>query len=203
MKLFDDGPDDRAEDEARLDALARGMRDLTGLSEGLSRSLQKTFTDGVTHGRSFETVLRNIGVQLQDLVLKAALKPATGLLSNGLDMLMSKFSSGLTGALLGGSAPSGGAPVRAMPFAKGGVVASPTYFPLSGGLGVAGEAGAEAILPLARGADGRLGVRAEGGGRAPVVNVTISTPDAESFRRSEAQVAAALARAVARGRRAM
>ncbi|TXN19956.1 phage tail tape measure protein, partial [Methylobacterium sp. WL19] len=39
-------------------------------------------------------------------------------------------------------------------------------------------------------------------GQPVSVTVHIATPDAESFRRSEAQVAAALARAVARGRRA-
>jgi phage-related minor tail protein len=59
-------------------------------------------------------------------------------------------------------------------------------------------------MPLARGPDGRLGVRAAGAGAGPVqVTVNIATPDAESFRRSEAQVAAALARAVARGQRGL
>jgi len=86
-------------------------------------------------------------------------------------------------------------------FAKGGVVASPTYFPLSGGLGLMGEAGAEAIMPLARGPDGRLGV--SGGGAPVTVNIAIQTPDAQSFRKSEAHVAATLARAVGRGRRGL
>lgn len=40
-------------------------------------------------------------------------------------------------------------------------------------------------------------------GRALAVTMNITTPDADSFRRSEAQVSAALARAVARGGRAM
>jgi phage-related minor tail protein len=63
-----------------------------------------------------------------------------------------------------------------------------------------GEAGPEAIIPLARGADGRLGVRAQGGG-AVHVTMNVSTPDAASFRRSGAQIAAELARMVERGRR--
>ena len=46
-------------------------------------------------------------------------------------------------------------------------------------------------MPLARGPDGRLGVRSGGGGRPMSVTVNVSTPDAESFRRSEAQVSAA------------
>lgn len=108
----------------------------------------------------------------------------------------------LGGALAGQLGGAGAA--RVTPFAAGGVISSPAYFPVGRGLGVMGEAGAEAILPLARGADGRLGVRSEGQAARPLsVNVQVSTPDAESFRRSEAQVAAAIARAVARGSRAL
>lgn len=67
-----------------------------------------------------------------------------------------------------------------------------------------GERGAEAIMPLSRGPDGRLGVRAGSGASRPLsVVVQVSTPDADSFRRSEAQVSAAIARAVARGNRAL
>lgn len=48
-----------------------------------------------------------------------------------------------------------------VPFASGGVFGSPTLFAMGGGrAGVLGEAGPEAIMPLARGSDGRLGVRA-------------------------------------------
>jgi lambda family phage tail tape measure protein len=50
---------------------------------------------------------------------------------------------------------------RLVPFAKGGIVSSPSMFPLSGGqTGIMGEAGAEAIMPLRRMANGRLGVEA-------------------------------------------
>lgn len=46
-------------------------------------------------------------------------------------------------------------------FAQGGVVNQPTYFPMAGGkMGLMGEAGAEAIMPLKRGSDGKLGVEA-------------------------------------------
>ncbi len=109
-------------------------------------------------------------------------------------------SSGPTGFAMGGVFSRG----MVMPFAQGGVVGAPSYFPLGRGLGVMGEKGAEAVMPLARGPDGRLGVRSGGGGKRPMsVTVNVSTPDADSFRRSEAQVSAALSRAVARGQRGM
>ena len=48
---------------------------------------------------------------------------------------------------------------RIKPYAKGGVVAEPTMFPMAGGdVGLMGEAGPEAIMPLKRGANGKLGV---------------------------------------------
>jgi phage-related minor tail protein len=64
-----------------------------------------------------------------------------------------------------------------------------------------GEAGPEAIMPLARGADGRLGVQSGGGGRPVTVTVNVTTQDAKSFERSQSQIAAQMARALARGER--
>ena len=60
------------------------------------------------------------------------------------------------------------------PFASGGVVNGPTVFPMANGMGLMGEAGPEAIMPLKRGPDGKLGV--EGGGGVTVVqNINVST----------------------------
>lgn len=56
-----------------------------------------------------------------------------------------------------------------IPFARGGIVSSPTLFPMANGAGLMGEAGPEAVMPLRRGSDGRLGV--SGGGSN--VNVTV------------------------------
>lgn len=63
-----------------------------------------------------------------------------------------------------------------IPFANGGVVSSATMFPMSGGRsGVMGEAGPEAIMPLKRGPDGRLGVSAPKGASAPSQNTYAPT----------------------------
>tara|TARA_B110000093_G_scaffold142590_1_gene153720 strand:+ start:4822 stop:7188 length:2367 start_codon:yes stop_codon:yes gene_type:complete len=62
-----------------------------------------------------------------------------------------------------GGAFDGGSQIQA--YANGGVVSSPTTFPMTGGkTGLMGEAGPEAIMPLKRGSNGKLGVQMEGGG---------------------------------------
>jgi lambda family phage tail tape measure protein len=62
-----------------------------------------------------------------------------------------------------------------MAFANGGVVNRPTMFRHGGGLGVMGEAGPEAIMPLRRLGNGRLGVETTGaGGGTQIVEVNVS-----------------------------
>ena len=85
---------------------------------------------------------------------------------------------------------------RVMPFADGGIVGGPTYFPMRGGTGLMGEAGPEAILPLRRGRDGKLGVATDGGSRPVTVVMNISTPDVAGFERSRSQIAAQMSRAM-------
>lgn len=187
-----------------LSDATKAMRDMDAeakrLSRSLSSSLRSAFDKAVFGGEKLGTVFRELALSVTDKALDAALKPVTNALSSS----FSGALSGLTGAL--GSAfgfADGGAfsAGRVRPFAQGGVVGGPTLFPMRGGTGLMGEAGPEAILPLARGPDGRLGVAARGGGgggAGPVV-VNIQTPDLEGFKRSRGQVSAQLARAVRRG----
>lgn len=89
-------------------------------------------------------------------------------------------------------------------FADGGVVDRPTFFGYGRSqMGVAGEAGTEGILPLMRDGKGRLGVISAGDREQPPapIYMTVITPDAESFRRSEGQVTSRLSGALARSRR--
>ncbi len=104
---------------------------------------------------------------------------------------------------MAGGAKSGAGLATVTPFAEGGVVAAPAYFPMGGGMGLMGEAGAEAILPLKRGSDGALGVATDGGGQPVQVVFNVTAQDAASFRKSEGQIATMLARTVARGRRGL
>ena len=92
-----------------------------------------------------------------------------------------------------GGVLSGGSQVQA--YADGGVVGSPTTFPMSGGrTGLMGEAGPEAIMPLKRGANGKLGVQMEGGATTTVVqNFNFSANGDDSVKRIIAQAAPKIA----------
>ncbi len=176
--------------------LRSALRDLQGLADGFGRSMTTAFKRSVLDGKRFEDVLRSLALGLSARALDAALAP----LSRGIGGLL----GGIFGSFAGAKGfAKGGVIGGVTAFASGGTIAAPTYFPMRGGIGLAGEAGPEAILPLARGADGKLGVR--GGGTGGAVNVTfnVTARDAESFRRSEAEISAMLARAVARGQRGL
>jgi phage-related minor tail protein len=173
-----------------VDAIRRGLDGVDISAERVSRSLTRAFAGAVAGGKSLDDTLRNVALSLSNVGLSAGLKP----LQQGLSSALSSLGSSLSGGNLGST------PIT--PFADGGVVSRPTFFGSGGGLGLMGERGAEAIMPLARGPDGRLGVAAAGSGSgATNVNVTISTPDVAGFQRSQVQIAGALARAVSRGRR--
>jgi phage-related minor tail protein len=86
-----------------------------------------------------------------------------------------------------------------VPFARGGVVDRPTVFPFAGGIGLMGEAGPEAILPLARDPHGRLGVRASGAG-GPVIIQSFSIDARGADPGSEARLRALIPQIVAAAR---
>ena len=157
-------------------------------AQKVSTSLSKAFSNAIVGGRTFNSTLQTLALSLSKMMLNSALQP----LSNGLMQMASNAFSGTSGTT----------PTIA-PFADGGIVASPTFFGSGSSMGLMGERGAEAIVPLSRGPDGRLGIAAQGGGKSTSVVVNIATTDAESFRKSEGQISSALARAVARGQRSL
>ena len=172
-------------------------KDIATLERGMSGGLRKAFDGVVLDGMNLSGALDVLKNSMIRTAYSAAIKPVTdhfgGMLANGVGGLV----QGILPFADGGSFSQG----RVMPFANGGVVSSPTMFPMRGGTGLMGEAGPEAIMPLARGADGKLGVRTQGGGRAVNVVMNISTPDVQGFRRSQGQIAAQMSRALGRGNR--
>jgi tape measure domain-containing protein len=82
---------------------------------------------------------------------------------------------------------------KIVPYANGGVVNKsivdkPTLFPMANGMGLMGEAGPEAILPLKRGSNGKLGVESSGGIGNIVVNVDASGSSVEGNSQQSAQL---------------
>jgi len=176
--------------------LGQTSRDLGNLERGFSGGLRKAFDGLVFDGNSLSDALATVGEAMSRTVYNNAMKPVTdhfgGLLAGGVNSLV----SGLL-PFENGAAFSQG---RVTPFAKGGVVSGATNFPMRGGMGLMGEAGPEAIMPLTRGADGSLGVKAQGG-QATNITINISTPDVAGFQRSQSQIAASVSRALGRGQR--
>lgn len=91
-------------------------------------------------------------------------------------------------------------------FAAGGIVSSATMFPMKNGMGVMGEAGPEAIMPLTR-IGGKLGVMAQGGGggsnvQVNVINQTTGVVQSSERRgpRGERQVDVLISESFASGR---
>lgn len=171
--------------------------DVNALSRGISSGLRKAFDGLIFDGMKLSDALRTVARSMVEAAYSAAVKPVTDHVGG----LMASVIGGMMNAILpfrDGAAFSQG---RVTPFAAGGVVSGPVGFPMRGGYGLMGEAGPEAIMPLTRGADGKLGVRAAGSGQAVNVVMNISTPDVEGFRRSQSQIAAQVSRALARGQR--
>ena len=145
---------------------------LSTYAVGAVDRLADSFVDLMVTGKaSFAELARSILIDLQKMILKAIL----------FQTIFSPFKKafGLSegGVVDGGEVtPSAKGNVFAknkiVPYASGGIVNKPTLFPMANGMGLMGEAGAEAIMPLKRHKSGKLGVEATGGGN--VVNVTVN-----------------------------
>lgn len=172
-------------------------REVNTLSTGIGNGLRRAFDGLVFDGMKLSDALKGVAQSLADTVYGIAMKPVQSALGGFLAEGMNSLLGGILPFAKGASFSQG----RVMPFAKGGVIAQATAFPMRSGLGLMGEAGPEAIMPLARGPDGRLGVTAPSHARAVTVVMNIQTPDVAGFQRSQAQIAAAAQRMLARGQK--
>ncbi len=171
-------------------------REVGTLSNSIGRGLRKAFDGVVFDGMKLSDALKSVAQSMSDSVYSVAMRPVQNAVGGAIASSMNGLLSGMLPFASGGAFSQG----RVMPFAKGGIVSSPVSFPMRGATGLMGEAGPEAIMPLARGADGRLGVQAAGGRQINVV-MNVSTPDTAGFARSSSQIAAQINRALARGQR--
>lgn len=178
---MDDSDTDFSASLSGATELANVMADLEARSQRFGSALTGALRSATTGGKGLDDVLKGLGNRLTDIALAAGLKPLETALGNAVGSLLGSVTA----------------------FADGGVVRAPTYFSTGSGTGLMGEAGAEAILPLQRGADGSLGVAASGAGSQPQIVFNVTAADAASFRKSEGQISAMLARSVSRGRRGL
>lgn len=183
------------------DAIQRAKQQSLDAAQEVAQSITGPIKDALKAGeirwRSFSDAVSSIAQNLASRLIDLAFKPIE-------NALVSAFTgggggglfSGLFGGLFGGGGGGGGTGAFGLPlpfarggvfdgsgqvtaFARGGVVDRPTLFPFANGTGLMGEAGPEAILPLSRGPNGRLGVVAQGGGGPTVVRVELS-PDLQA-----------------------
>lgn len=187
-------PDEIDEALSGAEELREVLDDLEARSRSFGSAITTALKGAVLDGDSLIEVLQNIAYRFSSISLDVGLKP----LETSIGSMVSGTSNMLSGAL---GFSHGGVPGRVQAFASGGIVSQPTYFPMAGGTGLMGEAGAEAIMPLKRGADGRLGVAAGDGAGPMHITFNVTATDAQSFRKSEGQINAMLTRAVGRGRR--
>ena len=156
-----------------------------------TKAIQSNFEDVLFGAESATEAVENLGRALAKVAFRSAFDGAAGSLFTDLG---ASFAGLFTGGTAASTATAGGATAMGgvfqggvKTFAQGGVLDGPTSFPMKGGMGLAGEAGPEAIMPLGRDEAGNLGVR---GG--VTVNMTVNTPNADSFRRSKQQITARL-----------
>lgn len=153
------------------------------LLDATTNSISNNLTNVLTGATSFKDGMSNIFSSLGETVIKTLIQMATqALITKAIMASFGGGAGGLLGSLFGGAsgAASSGTAIQSaganfsfnalggvydspsLSAYSNGVYSTPQYFAFAKGAGVFGEAGPEAIMPLTRGADGSLGVKAVG-----------------------------------------
>lgn len=194
------------------DAIAQQMRFndvLKQTAQTLETNLASGLTDVIMGTKDFKTafadtataVLRaSVEMAIRMYVLRTLMFGLSGLFGGG------GGGGGLFGGLFGSANGNVFDRGQIIPFAAGGVIDRPILFPMANGAGLAGEAGPEAIMPLRRGADGRLGVVAQAARseeRTVTVHapVTVIAPEPAKFARARGQISRTIGQAWQRAQR--
>ncbi len=180
--------------EGAKSAIERTKEIASGVADDITGPLKQALKSGELSWQTFAGAVSGIAQNLANRLIDNAFKPIE-------DALFKALSGGFGGGMGGGSGGGifgwiakaigglfGGGSLFAMggafaqageitAFARGGVINQPTVFPFSKGIGLMGEAGPEAILPLRRGPGGRLGVDAGNSQAAPSATRIINVLD--------------------------
>ncbi|HID9039910.1 TPA: phage tail tape measure protein [Klebsiella variicola] len=169
---------DQAADLSSMSATATSE-----ILNNVTNSISTNMTDLLTGATSFKDGMSNIFMSLGETVIKTLIQMATqALITKAIMASFGGGAGGLFGSLFGGAsgAVSSGTAIQSaganfsfnalggvydspsLSAYSNGVYSTPQYFAFAKGAGVFGEAGPEAIMPLTRGADGSLGVKAVG-----------------------------------------
>lgn len=191
------------------------------------RNMEDGLMEFLTTGKlGFADFARALIADLARIELRALLAAQAGGEGGGFGGIVKSLLGGITSLFGGGSAPlagslgaAGGLPLPSFAngapfgpagpihaFAAGGIVATPTLFRFANGgasaRGLMGEAGPEAILPLARDSAGRLGVRSDGSGGSPItIHLHGIAGNADDLRRSAGQIGRQVSGAIIGARR--
>lgn len=161
----------------------------------LGSAFTSAFESAIVKGEEFSVVLKALADDLAKIILRKSITEPLGNAVSGIN-IGGLVNSGLN-AIFGSTTPAvasangnvfaGG---NVVPFAAGGVIDRPTMFALSGGrTGLMGEAGPEAIMPLERGPNGRLGIRAQGGGNVTqIINIDARNADSGTDQKIRAAI---------------
>ncbi|MAL46836.1 tape measure protein [Hyphomonas sp.] len=163
-----------------LKKVAESAMDLKSQIGELAVNAVNKLADGfvelaMTGKASFADLARSILADLQRMILKALFFKALFGLFPGLQSFLGFEKGGVVESAKGNVFAEN----KVVPYKSGGVIDRPVIFPMAKGMGLAGEAGPEAILPLKRGRGGRLGVESSGGVGNVVVNVDASGSSVE------------------------
>ena len=182
--------------QTRAKGFIEGLKELVKEAKDLNKTLGEfgveavnkfadTFADFVATGKaSFREFANSVLQDLARIFARVAFFQALEAVFPGL---------GKTAKVAGSAKGNVIAKNKIVPYAMGGIVNKPTLFPMANGAGLMGEAGPEAIMPLRRGANGKLGVEASGGAMG---NITVNVDAAGSSVEGDASQANQLGKAI-------
>ena len=165
-----DAVDRQAERQQRqMDRLRNiGVRTADAIGDAFDTALEGAFRNGKVSLENLGRIAEGLALDIiKEITRRQIVDPIASQAGNFVsNIFASLFKGGGTKAAYGGAFAGG-----VTPFGLGGIVSSPTRFAYGGGVGLMGEVESEAVVPLRRGADGRLGVASAGGAGVSVTVV--------------------------------
>lgn len=142
----------------------------------LGMTFSSAFEDAIVSGNKLSDVLKGL---LEDIARIAVRQSVTAPLAN--------YMSGLFGGLFSFNAKGNVYDSPSLSRYSNGVYHSPQVFEFAKGVGIFAEAGPEAIMPLHRGPDGTLGVKAVGGGGDIHITINVNADGSDRTERRDAK----------------